>query len=309
MKIVLSGATGFIGRHLVETLSREAHTLMVLTRHPSGRGGTESLKFETWDAKNLGAWVEQMEGADALINLSGESIAARRWSPEQKKRIYASRIDAAKALVQALAKARQRPKVLINASAVGYYGNVEQGEVTESCGKGRGFLADTCDQWEKEARVAEIVGTRVVLARFGVVLEKEGGALQKMLPPFQFFMGGPLGSGRQWFPWIHREDAVRSLLFCLQTPSISGPVNVASPEPVRLKEFCTILGKVMNRPSWAPVPAFVLKILLGEMSEMLLTGQRALPKKLIEAGFEFRYPKLEGALSEILNENDSNKPK
>jgi uncharacterized protein (TIGR01777 family) len=246
-----------------------------------------------------GPWVEKLEGADAVINLAGESIAAKRWTAAQKELIVNSRLDATKVLVDAIGRVSAKPSVLVNASAVGYYGNVESGDVTEDHAKGTGFLADTCVRWEAEANRAKTLGGRVVIIRIGIVLEKGGGALSKMIPPFQMFLGGPLGSGRQWFPWVHREDVIGAILFALQNPNLSGPVNAVSPNPVTMKEFCKALGRAMHRPSSAPVPAFMVKLLLGEMSEMLLTGQRAVPKKLQDAGYRFRYPELDNALAAI----------
>jgi len=198
--------------------------------------------------------------------------------------------------------AAAKPKVFISSSAVGYYGNVDEGEVLESHPKGRGFLADTCERWENEARKAEALGIRTVLLRIGIVLEKGGGALGKMLPPFRLFAGGPIGSGKQWFPWIHRADVVDIILFAIKTEALKGPVNMTAPTPLRMKEFSAGLGDAIHRPSWAPVPAFALKTLLGEMADMLLEGQKAVPKKLIGAGYRFRYPELGRALKSIFKE-------
>ena len=206
------------------------------------------------------------------------------------------------AIVSAIGQARKKPSVLVSASAVGYYGHVEYGDVAETHSKGNDFLAAVCERWEQEARRAEAYGVRVITPRFGVVLEKEGGALKRLLLPFKLFLGGPLGSGKQWFPWVHRDDVIEIISFVLQNPKVSGPVNVTAPEPVTMKEFCTALGKALHRPSWAPVPAFVLRTILGEMSLVVLTGQRAIPKKLLEAGYTFKYPQLTGALSAIFGQ-------
>ena len=303
MTIVLSGGTGFIGKALVKRLLEAGHTVMLLSRRPerSRQSGTESLQIISWDGRTLGAWVQGINGADAVINLAGETIAEKRWTAAQKAKILKSRIEATRALVSAIAQVKKRPSVLVNASAVGYYGDVESGDVTESHPKGKGFLADVCEQWEQEARKAEALGVRVVLLRTGIVLEKEGGALAKMLPPFKLFIGGPLGCGRQWIPWVHREDVIGAILFALERSRLSGAVNVTAPEPATMKQFCAALGKVIHRPSWAPVPAFALQVLLGEMSEMLLTGQRAIPQKLETSGYRFRYPNLEETLRAIFS--------
>ncbi len=302
MKIVLAGATGFIGRALVRRLLEEGHTVTILSRRANAfrEYPSKDLKVEAWDGQTAGAWVSVLEGADAIVNLAGESIAGGRWTPARKKALRDSRLNSTRALVAAIAKASQKPKSLVNASAVGYYGDVPNGDVTENSLKGRGFLPDLCDEWEAEAKKAEASGLRVVLLRLGVVLEREGGALEKFLTPFSLFIGGPLGSGRQFFPWVHRGDVVGAILYTLQNAELSGAFNVASPGILTMRQFCSALGRAMGRPSWAPVPGFVLKVMLGEMSEMLLGGQRAIPARLEKAGYKFRYPEAESALRQIL---------
>lgn len=302
MKIVLAGGSSFIGRPLVKTLLDAGHEVILLTRWPTtvDLGSSDLLQIEGWDGQTLSAWTRQLDGADAVINLAGEPIAAKRWTRAQKARIKESRINTTKNIVDAIGTAEERPTVLINASAVGYYGNVEKGEVTEEHPPGSGFLAETCVHWESETQNAVYLGLRVVRLRMGVVLGEGGGALQKMILPFNIFMGGPLGSGKQWFPWVHRDDVVGVILYALENAHLHGPLNVTAPEPVTMKQFCQRLGQVMHRPSWASVPAFVLRLFLGEMSEMLLTGQKAVPKKLKEAGYSFKYPKLAEALKSIL---------
>ena len=299
MKIMIAGGTGFIGGDLVAQLRSKGHELFLLSRSEK-KSADSNIHYLPWDGKSSGSWGSQMSAMDAVINLAGEPIAGKRWSAAQKDKILQSRILGTRAIIEAISKSNPKPKLLINASAVGYYGNVPEGDVSETHTKGKGFLADTCEAWENEALRAQAVGLRTVLLRTGIVLERGGGALSKMLPPFQFFAGGPLGSGRQWFPWIHREDVVRILLFALENEAISGAVNTTAPNPVTMREFCRDLGKVMHRPSWAPVPGLALKILLGEMSEMLLGGQKALPEKLLKHQFIFKFPNLEGALADIL---------
>lgn len=300
MKIVIAGGTGFIGKLLVSRLKIRGHEIILLSR--SVQPSTDSaLRCCPWDARTLGAWADELEAADAVINLAGAALAGKRWGRRQKEVILGSRIQATRAIVQAIEKSECKPKVLINASAVGYYGDVPEGDVTETSPKGKGFLAETCDQWEKEARVAEKSGVRTVLLRTGIVLGKGGGALSKMIPLFQFFAGGPLGSGRQWVPWIHQEDVVGALLFALENNAISGPVNTTAPNPLIMSDFCHELGKVLNRPSWVQVPAFVLKLVLGEMSEMLLGGQKAMPQKLLEHHYSFRFSDLYAVLMDVLN--------
>lgn len=303
MRIVLSGGTGFIGKALLSRLVREGHQILLLSRNPERTPDPQQKNVTAvpWDAREVGPWAQSVDGADAVINLSGENIAAKRWTAAQKARILQSRLAATKAIVSAIERAKKAPPVLVNASAVGYYGDVPEGDVTESHPRGKGFLAEVCEQWEKEALVAKRKGVRVVLLRTGIVLEKGGGAIQKMLPPFLCFLGGPLGSGRQWFPWIHLEDEVGAILYAIKNSALSGPVNAVSPHPVRLKDFCSAFARVLHRPSWLPVPAFALRMLLGEIAEMLLTGQRALPRKLEQAGYPFQYPSLHGALASIVS--------
>ncbi len=301
MKIVVAGGTGFIGKEVVRKLLDRGHDVVVLSRRVAAfkEIASPQLKIELWDAKTIGLWKSQLDGADAVINLTGESIAAKRWTAAQKKVLRDSRLQSASALLEAIKSASQKPKILINASAVGFYGSVPAGDVTEKDAKGQGFLADLCAEWESEVMKASSMGLRVVLLRIGIVLEKDGGALQKFIPPFQFYVGGPLGSGKQWFPWVHKMDVVGAILFALDHETLSGPVNVTAPGVVTMNEFCAALGRAMRRPSWAPVPAFALKLLLGEMADMLTGGQRAIPKRLTESGFKFRYPQADQALSKI----------
>lgn len=302
MKIVLAGATGFVGRALVKRLLENGHELVVLSRRVDAFKDTLSpnLKIEPWDGCTSGAWASKLDGADAIVNLAGEGIADKRWTKQRKEALRSSRLDSTRALVSAIAAASKKPSVLVNASAVGFYGPVESGDVTESSPKGSGFLADLCAEWEEEAKKAEASGMRVVRLRLGVVLEKEGGALPKFLPPFRFYAGGPLGSGRQYFPWVHRGDVVGAVVYALEKPALSGPVNVTAPGVVTMGEFCSELGKAMGRPSWAPVPEFALRLLLGEVAGMLVTGQKAVPKRLEEAGYRFRHPEAGPALRHIL---------
>jgi len=301
MEIVIAGGTGFIGRSLVGKLLQDGHNVVVLTRDGAGARQLvpDAVGFGLWDGKTSASCVQQINGADAVINLAGESLAGKRWSPKQKARIINSRLEATRAIVKAMEQAERCPSLLINASAVGYYGNVEHEQVTETHPQGGGFLALTCGLWEHEAIMARQLGVRVVLLRLGVVLDKAGGALARMVPAFRLFFGGRLGSGRQWFPWVHRDDVAGVVRFVLDNPDLCGPINVAAPEAVTMDEFCRSLGKALARPVWARVPGFVLRLALGEMSEMLLTGQRVVPQKLLQAGYEFLYPNLAQALDEI----------
>jgi uncharacterized protein (TIGR01777 family) len=237
-----------------------------------------------------------MDGADGVIHLAGEPIAAKRWSDKQKERIRSSRILTTRALVEAIAKAKERPKFLLNGSAIGYYGAHGDETLTEEAHPGNDFLARLSIEWEKEATRAEEHGLRVIRLRTGIVLGKGGGALAKMLLPFKLFIGGPLGSGKQWMSWVHLEDEIGLIQLLIENPQARGAVNATAPNPVTMKEFCQTLGRALHRPSWAPVPAFVLRLMLGEMAEMLLTGQRVLPEKALSLGYRFRYPDLREAL-------------
>lgn len=304
MKIIVAGGSGFIGSELIRRLINSKHQVVLLSRNPGAARleERESFKIVQWDGKTIGLWSQFIDGADAVINLSGENVAAKRWSESQKTRLIDSRINPTRAILQTINQATKKPRVLVNASAVGYYGNFGDGDVTESHIKGEGFLSDLCEQWEREAMNAEVHGLRVVLLRIGIVLEPSGGALKKMLLPFKLFIGGSLGSGKQWFPWIHLDDVLNIILFALENDSVSGAVNLSSPSPVTMDEFASSLAKAIRRPSWARVPSFVLKILLGEMSEMLLGGRRIVPKKLIDNGFMFQYPNLDETLNSLFRE-------
>lgn len=305
MKIVIAGATGLIGKSLTKSLLDSGHFVVVLTR-TAQRGTAPShplLRFEHWDGRAAGSWHRQIEDAGAVINLSGESLGTKRWTRSRKQALISSRVESTSAIVNAMKMAATKPKVFVNASAVGYYGPVKEGYVTEGSPEGSDFTGTLCAKWELAALAARETGIRVVLLRSGIVLDPRGGALQKMIPPFQLFAGGPLGSGEQWLPWIHREDEVRAICFLLENESVSGPVNLAAPDSVTMRGFCTALGKALRRPSFIRVPAFVLRVLLGEMAEIVLTGQRVVPEKLLQAGFKFRFPALDDALKDLLANN------
>ncbi len=298
MRIIVTGGTGFIGASLCRRLTADGHELLVLTRRPRVSNQQPAIRHLLWDAPE---WAREMAQADGVINLAGEPLVAKRWTPEQKRMIQDSRVLSTRRLVQTMAANLQRPRVLINASAIGYYGPHDDEELTETAPAGQGFLADLCQRWEHEAQQAAPLGVRVVQLRIGIVLSADGGALSKMAPPFRWFLGGPLGSGRQWMSWIHRDDVLGLIAWALSHSDIAGPVNATAPQAVRMREFCQGLGRALRRPSWAPVPGPVLRALLGEMADVLLTGQRVIPQAALRAGYAFQYPELGGALTACLS--------
>jgi len=298
MRLLVAGGTGFIGEPLCRALTRQGHELIVLTRHPERQASRSGVTWLSWEAA---AWRERLGETDGVINLAGEPIATTRWSARQKQRIRDSRLRTTRALVDAIAAAARRPSVLINASAVGYYGARGEEPLVESDPFGAGFLAELCAAWEAEAARAEDAGVRVVRLRIGIVLGPDGGALAKMVPPFRACVGGPLGSGRQWMSWIHRADVIGLIGWALTEPRARGAVNATAPASATMQAFCRELGRALHRPSWAPVPAALLRLLLGEMAQMLLTGQRVLPAVPLHLGYAFRYPELAPALASCLN--------
>lgn len=299
MKIVMTGASGLIGSVLAERLREQSHSLILLSRKPARESTSEKQQWLVWRPGQFGEWERAVDGADGIINLAGEPIAERRWTKAQKERLRASRIDATRSLIDAIAKAKERPKFLISSSAVGLYGNGGDGKITEASKPGDDFLSRLCVEWEQEAKRAELFGVRVALIRTGIVLAKERGALKKMVPPFKLFAGGPLGSGRQWMPWIHIDDEVGMIRFLVENERARGAFNGTAPNPVTMAEFSKTLGAVLNRPSWARVPPFVLKLIVGEMADMLLSGQRAVPEAAQKLGYRFKYPEIGAALRSL----------
>jgi uncharacterized protein (TIGR01777 family) len=296
MKLVITGASGFIGTALCQQLLQQGHTLTLFTRGAPREPNTGVKRWHHWTPGTLRDWDSELDGVDGVINLAGEPIAEIKWSATQRRRLEKSRVDSTHVLVQGCAKAKHTPKFLINASAVGYYGPHGDEIITEEAPAGADFLSQLCLNWEAEAMRAERLGMRVVRLRTGIVLGRGGGALEKMVPPFKWFTGGPLSSGKQWMSWIHLEDQVRLILYLVENQQAAGPINATAPNPARNKDFSRALGKVLHRPSWMPVPGFILRIGLGDMADMLLTGQRVLPAAAQKLGFEFRYPNLPEAL-------------
>jgi uncharacterized protein len=310
MKIIIAGGTGFLGSPLAEMYAEEGHDVRVLTRslmsgdtrHDPGTGVPGISRVGWKPDGNSGPWAAVLEGADAVINLSGESVAGKRWSPGRKGKLRDSRILATRSLGAAFRAAHNPPAVLISGSGIDYYEPGSERAQTEQDPAGTTFLARLCVDWEQEARKAERPGTRVVLIRTGVVLERSGGALPEMMRPFKFFAGGPIGSGRQYLSWIHRLDWIEIVRWIVQTPSIVGPVNATAPHPVTSRHFARALGHALHRPSLLPVPGFAMKVVVGEMANYLLAGQRVVPARAKEAGYHFRYPEIEQAFRGIFGE-------
>ncbi|MBO6622983.1 MAG: TIGR01777 family oxidoreductase [Balneola sp.] len=298
MNFLITGGTGFIGQELREKLLRKGNNLVIITRSPK--------KYEDESASNQSfiSWdddlVKVMDNTDVVINLAGENIFGQRWNEDVKKRIYDSRIDSTRSLVEAMEKAENKPSVFISASASGIYGDQGDSILTEEQKAADDFLANVCVDWEKESQKAKEFGVRVVNPRIGIVFEDGGGALEKMIPPFRFFVGGPIGDGKQYMSWIHRSDLVNALIFPVEKEELVGAYNVCSPNPATMNEVAATLGDVMNRPSFFRVPKFALELAFGEAAQPITGSIRMQPKQLQVHGFEFRYEELEEALADIL---------
>jgi uncharacterized protein (TIGR01777 family) len=301
MQIVITGGTGFIGRPLCAALCQEGHRVTLLTRRiEAQRSCDSSVTAIEWNGREAGAWEHCLDGADAVINLAGAPIADGRWTDAHKRLLTESRVLTTRLLVEALSRRSLKPRTLISASGIGYYGASDDRVLDEGAARGQGFLADLCLAWEAEALRATEYGVRVVILRTGMVLEQDGGALPKMLLPFRLFVGGPIMPGTQWVSWIHRRDHIGLIQWALTTQSVSGPLNAVAPEAVTMKQFCGLIGRVLHRPSWLPVPDFALRVALGELGALLTTGQRATPAKALAGGYIFHYPTLEPALRGIM---------
>jgi len=302
MKVFLSGATGFLGRALVLALRNEGHTVLAWVRDPERArdhlgAEAELLPMQAGDANLAGA----LATCDAVVNLAGEPILSR-WTSERRVALRTSRVDLTKRLVQALAAAARKPRVLLSGSAVGFYGDGGDAWLAETSARGQDFLGELCADWEAAARAAEPLGVRVVALRTGVVLGLDGGALPTMLPPFRFGVGGRVGSGRQYMPWIHVEDWVRAVRFALHDERVRGPLNLVAPGAVTNREYTAALARALGRPALFPLPGFVLKLIFGGAASLLLASQRVRPERLVELGFRFRFASLESALNDLLFE-------
>lgn len=303
MKVIITGGTGLIGSALAHSLIKDGHQVVVLTRNPKKKvDRLPGVRLVKWDAKSGDGWYKEVERADAIVNMAGESIApqAGRWNAERKRRIKQSRIDATNAVVNAISRVSEKPDVLIQGSAVGFYGTHNDQLITEEAPAGNDFLAEVVKEWEMASQPVEAMGVRRVLARTGIVLAAEGGSLPTLALPFKLFVGGPVGSGRQYMPWIHLDDQINALRFLIENNQIHGPVNLTAPNPVTNKEFSQTMGQVLSRPSFFPTPGFMIQLLLGEASTLALDGQRAVPHVLQKASYNFKFMDLKSALSDLL---------
>jgi uncharacterized protein (TIGR01777 family) len=300
MRIVIAGGTGFIGKAMLAAY-RAQHVLEVLTRDPDTAQARlpEGVRAVGWDGATLGAWADRLDGADAVINLVGESIA-QRWTPAVKQRLWDSRVKTTELLVQAAQRASTPPRVWLQASAIGVYDQSPDTTADESSPPASGFLADLGVAWEAAAQPVASLGARLCYMRIGVVLGLESGALPQMLTPFKLGVGGPIGSGKQWLSWVHLDDVVGAAAFLLTRDDLSGAFNFTAPQPATMDEFAKTLGRVLLRPAIIRAPAFAVRLMLGEMAEFVLQGSRVLPKRLLEAGYGFRFPTLEAALRDLL---------
>jgi uncharacterized protein (TIGR01777 family) len=303
MKVLVTGATGLIGRALCRLLAGEGHQLVVLSRRSDKLRLAAPAELHQWDSQAGPPPAEALAGVEAVVHLAGEPVAGGRWTEERKRRIRDSRVIGTRNLVAGLRAMNPPPRVLINGSAVGFYGDRGDEQLTEQSAAGQGFLSEVCQQWEGEGARASEFGVRLVQVRTGVVLSAEDGALPRMLPAFKFGVAGELGSGRQWFPWIHIDDIAGIFHHALTTVALSGPVNGAAPESVTNARFTKELAAVLHRPAFLAVPEFVLKLLLGEMAEIVLASQRVMPQTALDSGYRFRHPRLKEALIELLAGN------
>lgn len=305
MKVAITGATGFVGSRLVERLKSEGHQVVVFSRNVNKaekvfpKSTFPNVEIIAYTPTESGAWQDAIAGCDGVVNLTGEPIGEGRWTPQRKQEILNSRKLGTQKVVEAIAKANPKPSVLVNTSAIGYYGTSETATFDESSPAGSDFLAQVCQEWEAEAQKVKELGTRLVILRFGIVLGM-GGAIAKMITPFKLFAGGPIGSGRQWFSWIHRDDLVNLIIAALTKPEMEGVFNATAPNPVRMSELAQAMGEVMQRPSWLPVPNLAIEALLGEGAIVVLEGQQVLPERTQASGFNYQYSSVKEALKTIV---------
>ena len=300
MKVLITGGTGFVGTQLTARLIQDGNEVTILTRSPEGPKGTASgISYLHGDPTQKGPWQESIKNHDAIVNLAGASIFSK-WTEAYKKLIIESRMTTTRNLVEGIPAHADKKMSLFSTSAVGYYGFHGDEELVEESPPGNDFLARLAVEWEAEAFKAQERSARVVITRFGIVLGEKGGALGQMIPLFKKFIGGPIGSGRQWFSWVHIKDLAEAFVFLMHHPEISGPVNLCAPKPVRNKDLAAALGKILHRPSFMPAPGFMIKLVLGEFGSVILEGQRVIPRRLLDSGFAFQYPDIDQALQNIV---------
>ena len=304
MRVIITGGTGLIGSHLAASLAKDGHEVIVLSRHPARhrQDVPQGVRAEEWDARSAAGWGHLADGAGAIVNLAGENLSAGRWTDSQKKKIINSRLNAGRAVAQAVEQASQKPGVVIQSSGTNYYGPHGDEVLTEESPPGNDFLARLCVDWEGSTAAVEAMGVRRAITRSGVVLSREAVAFRRLVLPFRFFIGGPLGNGRQWLPWIHIADEIAAVRFLIDNPSASGPFNLTAPDTITNRRLAQLIGQVLNRPAILPVPALALRLALGEMSTVVLDGQRVIPARLQDLGYTFRFPEAEAALRDLLKQ-------
>jgi uncharacterized protein (TIGR01777 family) len=303
VKILLTGGTGFVGTQLTLRLIQNGDEVTILSRSAKGSGEMlHRISYLQGDPTQKGPWQEAIKGHDVIINLAGASIFAK-WTEEYKGALRESRLSTTRNIVEGIPSGPSKKITLFSTSAVGYYGFCGDEELTEKSPHGEDFLAQMAVEWEGEALKAKEKGARVVITRFGIVLGEKGGALGQMIPLFKKYIGGPIGSGKQWFSWVHIKDLAEAFSFLIQHPEVSGPVNVCAPNPVRNKDLAKAIGKALHRPSFMPAPGFMVKLVLGEFGSVILEGQKVIPKRLLDSGFAFQYPDITKALQSILSQS------
>ena len=306
MRIIIAGGSGLIGSALSQYLEQDKHEVIILSRNPAYSSRTSSgVSYLAWDGKSQQGWGKLVEGVDAIVNLAGANIAGEgflptRWTPERKENIRSSRLNAGKAITEAISSAREKPVVLVQASGIGYYGTHGDEPIDETAAPGGDFMARLSQEWEHSTAEVEAQGVRRVVIRTGVVLSKQGGALSRLLVPYKLFLGGPLGNGRQVMSWIHIDDEIKAIRFLIDNQDAKGAYNLTAPDPVTNAEMGKQIGKILRRPHFMPVPGFAMRWAFGEVATVVLDGQRVLPNRLLSSGFEFRYPTIEKALVDIL---------
>jgi uncharacterized protein len=303
MRIIIMGGSGHIGTAITRRLTASGHQVSILTRNTGKWKPIQSEQAVLWDGRTTQGWGDLLSVTDAVINLVGENLGAGRWTTNRKHKIISSRVNTGQVIVEAFRQASSPPKVMIQSSAVGYYGDQGQNKITEDYLKGDGFLAETCQKWEASSRGIESLGARRVIIRTGVVLNRDKGILKTLMLPVKLFFGGRLGTGKQGLSWIHIDDVVAAIIFLLEHKQASGPYNLTAPEPVSNDVFGKTLAKLLHRPFWFPVPSAALRLLLGEMSSLVLESQYVYPKRLLELGYSFKFPQAEDALRDLINQD------